>query len=146
MKSRIKIIVLILFMSLVSGCSPLNSYQAGIYDDDAQIARQGDSYTFGNRLGSIKETGLHLEFGGFYGKQTVKEFQIETQRVIKLKITIKLAGGKFKVVLIDADNDVSILAEGEIDGSYDVPVTQGRNAIVIVGKNASGEVSMLFGE
>lgn len=146
MKSRIKIIVLILLMSLVSGCSPLNSYQAGIYDDDAKIANQGDSYTFGNRLGSIKETGLHLEFGGFYGKQTVKEFQIETQRVIKLKITIKLAGGKFKVVLIDADNDVSILAEGEIDGSYDVPVTQGRNAIVIVGKNASGEVSMLFGE
>lgn len=146
MKSRLNIILLILLISLISGCSPLNSYQAGIYDDDAKIARQGDSYTFGNRLGSIKETSLELEFSGFYGKQTVKEFQVETQHVVKLKITIKLTSGKFKVCLIDADDKVTILAEGRSEGTYDVPLKEGRNAIAIVGKNANGEVSMLFGE
>jgi hypothetical protein len=142
MKSRIKIIVLILLVGLVSGCSQLNSYQAGIYDDDAKIANQGDSYTFGNRLGSIKETSLHLEFSGFYGKQTVWTIEANENGIVWLDVEIALDSGKFKLCRVDADHRVDVIAEGEIDKVIQAEVTRGKNTFVIVGKNAKGEVEI----
>ncbi|MHC1734727.1 MAG: hypothetical protein AB9921_03555 [Erysipelotrichaceae bacterium] len=142
MKSRIKIILLILLIGFVSGCSQLNSYQAGIYDDDAKIANQGDSYTFGNRLGSIKETSLHLEFSGFYGKQTVWTIEANENGIVRLDVEIALDSGKFKLCRVDADHRVDVIAEGEIDKVIQAEVTRGKNTFVIVGKNAKGEIDV----
>ncbi|HAO61966.1 MAG TPA: hypothetical protein DCQ90_08720 [Erysipelotrichaceae bacterium] len=138
MISRIKTILLILLIGLVSGCSQLNSYQAGIYDDDAKIANQGDSYTFANRLGSIKETSLHLEFGGFYGKQTVWTIEANEKGIVWLDVEIKLDGGRFKICLVDANREVTVIAENETDEVIQVEVPQGKNYLVLVGKNAKG--------
>lgn len=142
---RIYLVVLSLIsILLVSACSSINSYQKSLYDDKDRLALDGDSYTFEERIGGEQEDALDVTFRGFYGKQTVKKIQSDSQRTVELEIMIKLNRGSFKVCLIDANKDVTIIAEGQTNEEFVITLPEGTNTIVIVGKNASGEVNIRF--
>ena len=146
MKSKTIYLLTLITVLLISGCSTINTYQNSLYDNNEKLAKDGDSYTFKDRIGSLEDSVFSLSFTGFSGKQTVKEIEATTQGTVELEITIKTTSGKFKICLINADKEVSIIVEGRIDEKFIITLKEGKNAIVIVGKNASGEVSIRFDE
>jgi len=140
MKRNIRIASCILLVLALAGCSRIHAYQKSMYDDNAKIASQGDSYTFRDRIGSVKENILSLTFSGFYGKQSIWRVDAEEDGSVDADIKITMKSGKFKLCLIDNENKVSVITEGVGINKLSVPIKKGRNYLVIVGNNAAGEV------
>lgn len=127
---------------LLTGCISTDSYQRSIYSDNTKILKQGDSYTFSNRVGKADGNTLSLDFKGFYGKQTIWEISAEETCSVKLEINTKINKGKFKICLIDSDNNVSIISEGTREETIHLDILSGKNHIVIVGSNSKGKTNI----
>lgn len=141
MKRNIRILLSILLALVLTGCSRIHDYQNSLYGDDAKIASQGDSYTFRERLGSVKGNTLDLTFSGFYGKQSIWKIDAVEDGSIDLDIKITMKSGKFKLCLVDSKNNVSVITEGAGIKKLPVAILKGRSYLVVVGNNTSGVVN-----
>lgn len=134
------LLVLALSGSL-TGCG-VGAKQQSVYDDDAQIAAQGDSYSFSKRTGTLSENELSLEYRRFYGVQTVWAFEPEGSEEVRLEYGADVQKGKFKLVLVTPDQAVQVLLAESGQGSMKMTLPPGRCAVKIVGHNASGRIGL----
>lgn len=135
-------ITLFLVFVLITGCTNQNTYQKSIYNDDAKIATQGDSYTFIERIGEAKDARLELQFKGFSGKQTIWTIQSDNPETLHIEVDTSLRSGNFKVVLLQADKSLGLVSEGiqSIEKAFQLQI--GKSYLVIVGLSASGSVEI----
>lgn len=126
----------------LAACAGRNGYQMSIYNDDAKIAKQGDSYTFANCVGDTDNTGASLEFSGFSGKQTLWEIETDSEGALTLDADVALKSGEFKLCLVDPDGAITVLSEGEAVGEIPVAVAEGVSHIVMVGSSAKGQLEV----
>lgn len=141
MKNNILIIYTVLVMLFFAGCSNIDSYQNSIYNDNMKISKQGDSFSFKDRIGTIEDNSLSLTFNAFYGKQTIWQLDSKEHSSIDLDIKVKVTNGKFKICLINNNKEVTVIAEGSKDEIISINVPTGNNYIAILGRNAAGEVN-----
>jgi len=139
-KRNIRILLSLILVLVLAGCARIHAYQKSMYGDNSKIANQGDSYTFRDRIGSVKENNLSLTFNGFYGKQSIWRLDAVEDGSVDLDIKITMKTGMFKLCLINNENKVSLIAEGLSINKLSVPIKKGRSYLVIVGNNADGEV------
>jgi len=140
MKKNHLLIILLPIVVLITSCSNFDSYQNSIYNDNVKISKQGDSYSFKDRLGVIEDNNISLTFNNFSGKQTIWEINAEEQSTFDFEVKIKTSKGEFKVCLISENNDVIIVAEGVFDGTIPINIQKGRSYIAIVGRSTDGEI------
>ncbi|SHE80315.1 hypothetical protein SAMN02745195_01155 [Thermoanaerobacter uzonensis DSM 18761] len=135
-------ILLFLVMSIFCRCSNISSYQKEIYNDNAKIINQGDSYTFLNRVGDIKDNNLKIVYSGFYGMETIWEVESEGKGTVTIKFDSKVDKGKFKLVFITPENKVINVFEQSGKGEKTIQTEKGKSRIKIVGNNAKGQIEI----
>jgi len=133
-----KAIVTILILFVLGGCMTIPNSRF-IYDNDEQIAAEGDTYTYEDRLGTVETHKINLEFRGFYGTETVFSYTVPEDIVVNVDINVSktVDKGRFKVVLIDPENNIT-----ELDESQNIDMIEGEYRIKLVGEHAFGTVDI----
>jgi len=108
-----------------------------IYDDQEKIVAEGDTYTYIDRIGDVLEDESSLEVKGFYGTETIYTF--ENVEEITITITQNVNKGRFKVVLINPQDEITIL-----NGTSTITMSDGKYRIKLVGENAFATVDIVI--
>lgn len=110
---------------------------ADLYENDEWIAKNDisrntvfNSYSKSDRYCKAKKLKLN-------GSHTLSVVYITKDTTINMKYKATLQSGKYKIVLIQPDKKVSILAEGTGNTTISIPLKKGRNCIKMVGKDCS---------
>lgn len=119
---------------LLFGCSTV-AIQRDLFDKDDEIVKQGDSYTYQSRLGTVTENTANLSFKSFSGAETI--FTFEDLQILNIELSFEVSKGRFKVVLIDPNDEITI-----IDDSVVINLLEGEYRIKIVGEDATGNIDM----
>jgi len=123
-----------LSLLILSGCVYVADSKK-IYDDNEKIVTEGDTYTFIDRIGDVLEDEASLEVKGFYGTETIYTF--ENIEEITITITQDVNKGRFKVVLINPQNEITVL-----NGTSTITMSDGKYRIKIVGENAFATIDI----
>ena len=59
------------------------------------------------------DTSLKREFQGFNGKDTIWMLDVQEDASISLDLSTNLSSGKFKVLLVSEENEITTLLEGD---------------------------------
>lgn len=139
--SKSLLLTCLLFTLLImSGCTLTDPYQKSVYNDNAKIAREADSYSFASRVGKTEGNKLDINFSDFYGKQTIWQIAAAEDCILETNVQSDVTG-QFKICLVNPDKEVAIISEGTNTEKISLNVPKGANSIAIVGNNASGRVS-----
>lgn len=145
-KGRVGLVILmcgLILLSLLSGCSSATDRQKGLYDDVAEIASEGDTYSYGNQLGGVNQAGeLNKSFSRFNGMDTVWTFSVKEEGNVTFHYDQEVYKGKFKLVAVDPDQMVKVLAEGTAKGENVLPVKKGTYRIKLVGNGAKAKINI----
>ena len=144
MNKKYLIISLLCVLIPLAGCSGASSKQKNIYTNDEQIAAQGDTYSYLNRIGgkdSIEKTNLiNLEFNRFYGTDTLWNIVSKGKHELELNYNCEISRGRFKAVLITPTKEVLVLFEGTDVGTKIINLDEGKHRLKIVGQDAKGKI------
>lgn len=132
------IVTLILLLGvLLTGCS--NGFAKSEYDNNELIAEDTDRYAKSVSVLNVVGNSIKFTVGNFDGRQRLwsENYDSDSNVLISLKFT--LGSGTAKIVHIDSDNNVKVIAEcdgGETNddiATYNVAMSKGENRIKIVG-------------
>ena len=151
MQARISRLLLTSFILLfcinsLTGCTGNNGLRS-IYSDNKRLTSQGDSYSFGNRIGDTKAELTELEYSRFFGADTIFFIEVEKSGEIRIDYDSVLSKGKFKAVIISPDDEVLNVFEHEgkgdtQQGTYTLNARPGVYRLKIVGDNATGKLKL----
>lgn len=118
-----------------------------LYHDLGLILSDEDRYAYQKcaDTGST-DTSLKREFQGFNGKDTIWTLVAAENASISLDLSANLASGKFKVLLVSEDNDITTLLEGDDTQNTSVDLDNGTARIILVGDHASGSCEITLRE
>ena len=135
---KLSTIVILCFFALVflRGCTYVN--KKAVYDDSVKIARAGDTYTYGSRIGGVTTEKLDITYTGFMGMETIWSIEVVNEGDIVLQYDSRVDKGRFKGVLIAENGDVSEVFEGA--GKGESILKTGKYRFKIVGDSASGHI------
>lgn len=139
---------------LFAGCN--NKFARDEYDDPAKIV-SSDRYAKEKSVINTNDSGFSLEIGSFDGRETVWEYTADEDGELNFTASLELSDGQAKLVFVDADNNITTLAElpegktaSEIDPTgvglenAAVNLKKGENRFKLVGcgaKNVKAEFS-----
>lgn len=144
MKKRKLILICfyLLFVTVMAGCAAGQDKQK-LFDDDAAIAQDGDSYTFVHRTGSTdSDEAIALAYTDFSGVQTIWTMEVSAPSKVDLAFNSTVETGDFKVVLVTPDKAVFTLLSGTQQGAATQELKPGKYAVKLVGRNADGQFSL----
>ena len=117
------------------------------YNDRSLILSDEDSYTYQKCVDTgSTDTSLKREFQGFNGKDTIWMLDAAEDASISLDLSANLSSGKFKVLLVSEDNDITTLLEGDDTQNTSVDLDNGTARIILVGDHASGSCEITLSE
>lgn len=131
---KILLSMLLILSILLVGCNIAPSSK-DIYDKNDQIALQGDSFTYKVRIANVFDQQADIEFKNFTGAETL--FKIRSGNLLKVDLSKEISSGRFKVVLIDDENEII-----ELEDEMEVELTNLIYRIKIVGDDASGKFEL----
>lgn len=129
-------------VAALGGCAP--SQHAAIYDDDARICDNADSYTFVNYRGGIDPEGgeVELDFAGFTGKYTLWDLYADGEADATLSGEIAVGSEPYRLVMVTPEDDVIEILEGSGAVDEQLELADGRTRLIMLGKGAKGSVSL----
>ena len=137
------IILLLLSLSFTfAGCSKVSSYQESIYSDESKIIKEADSYSYIIRTGSTKDNISTIGFKTFNGMETLWTINTEERGTLTIDYDTVIEQGKFKLVLINPNNEVQTILENEQSGTATIEMIKGKSRLKIVGLDARGEIEI----
>ena len=117
------------------------------YNDRSLILSDEDSYTYQKCVDTgSTDTSLKREFQGFNGKDTIWTLDAAEDASISLDLSANLSSGKFKVLLVSEDNDITTLLEGDDTQNTSVDLEKGTARIILVGDRANGSCEITLSE
>ncbi|WP_068787053.1 hypothetical protein [Paenibacillus phocaensis] len=125
---------------VLNGCSLATERQKQLYDNESEIAKEGDTFTYVKRVGVTNNASNSVSFSSFYGMETIWRIQTSTEGQVNFLHQQEIDGGRFKLVAIGPDLQVTTLAEGTSEGKMELKVRPGTYRIKFVGSNAKGRV------
>ena len=132
----------LLFVTVLAGCAAGQDKQK-LFDDDAAIIQDGDSFTFVNRTGSTdSDEAIALAYTGFSGVQTIWTMEVSAPSEVDFEFNSTVDAGEFKVVLVTPDKEVVTLLSGTQQGAATQELTPGKYAVKLVGRKAGGQLSL----
>ena len=141
-KKYIIILILCLILTL-GGCTRINSKQKNMYTNDKQIAEEGDSYSYLNRIGKEEKVNkINLQFSKFYGSDTLWNIESNDNQKLELNFNCAITVGKFKAVLVTPTKEVLVIFEGSDEGTKIIDINEGKYILKIVGQGGAGIVQI----
>ena len=117
------------------------------YNDRSLLLSDEDSYTYQKCVDTgSTDTSLKRDFQGFNGKDTIWMLDAAEDASISLDLSANLSSGKFKVLLVSEDNDITTLLEGDDTQNTSVDLDNGTARIILVGDHASGSCEITLSE
>ena len=117
------------------------------YNDRSLILSDEDSYTYPKCVDTgSTDTSLKRDFQGFNGKDTIWMLDAAEDASISLDLSANLSSGKFKVLLVSEDNDITTLLEGDDTQNTSIDLDNGTARIILVGDHASGSCEITLSE
>lgn len=131
---------LLLCVSL-TGCGP-SGKQKAVYNDDSLIAGQSDTYFYVKHLSTQSGTEYTENFGSFTGSDTIWSRTARDGETLKISGTAEIKSGSWKLVLVDPDDNVTVLLEygGSLDET--IPLTEGKWRVKSVGLETKGSAEL----
>lgn len=134
-------VLAVVCMIVGCGVNPMLS----IYDDDTRIASTLNTYNIMNCEQVQSDLHFAASVGKMEGMDTVWVFDAEEDTAVDITYRINVSSGKMKLVWIDPENEVSIIAEcdSEMEDSVQetLHIKKGNNRIKIVaGENTQFDV------
>ncbi len=126
----------------MASCGFINDGKDKLYGSDADIVKEGDSFSYTSRTGSTSTRIADLEFEGFSGTETIWSLDAEKKADLRIDYFLTVNKGAFKVVLVTPDDQAVTIAEGSCKGISKVSLNKGRNRIKFVGARTAGKVEM----
>ena len=130
MKRALTLFVVCFITISLSGCGDLNA----AYDDDAKIAKSGDSYSASSLGVTNSGKELSVSSGTMTGTRTIWTYNAKGEGDVSFSYLLSVPeGGKAKLVLITPDNEVVLLVENADNTvvsemrSHTVSLKQGKN-------------------
>lgn len=114
--------------------------QKEMYDNNNYISQGSDSYTYRERVQGPDEKNLDLKFQGFTGSDTIWLVQASQPGQISINYEANVTSGRFKIVVVSPEREVSIVAESPRKGSHSFKLTEGEYRIKMVGEKAQGNI------
>lgn len=134
------VVCLALVTGLLAACAP-DSGKADIFEDDARIAEEGDTFSYAIRNApTTAESQLNLTYTKFSGMETIWTLTAATESLAAFEYTSNVKSGDFKVVLIDPEDRVSVLVNGSMDGSQSFRLSPGEYRVKVVGRKTDGQI------
>lgn len=128
---------LMLCMALcMTGCSA--EFAKNDYDNNAKIA-SSDRVIKGGYVTSTVNNTYTLKSSSFNGRETVWSQSFNGSTSLKISIDLSISSGYIKIVHVDSNGNVTVLAECTQDGTLEksntktVSMTSGTNKIKLVG-------------
>lgn len=136
-----------LFCLAVSFAVVLSACGNSSYNDRSLILSNEDSYTYQKCVDTgSTDTSLKREFQGFNGKDTIWMLDATDDASISLELSATLSSGKFKVLLVSEDNDITTLLEGDDTQEASVDLANGTARIILIGDHANGSCEITLSE
>ncbi|MDU4698268.1 MULTISPECIES: hypothetical protein [Paenibacillus] len=129
-----------LLISVLSGCSMASERQKQLYDNEAELAQEGDTFTYVKRASAINNAVTTISFSTFYGMETIWYIHASAEGKVTFLHQQEIDSGRFKMVAIAPDSQVTTLAEGSSEGQMELKVNPGTYRIKFVGNDAKGRV------
>lgn len=145
MKRTRRIVMLLcsalIFTLILSACG--NSS----YNDRNLILSNEDSYTYQKCVDTgSTDTSLKREFQGFNGKDTIWMLDVQEDASISLDLSTNLSSGKFKVLLVSEENEITTLLEGDGTQNTSIDLEKGTARIILVGDGTSGSCEITLSD
>lgn len=136
-----------LFCLEVSFSLVLSACGNSSYNNRSLILSNEDSYTYKKcaDTGST-DASLEREFQGFNGKDTIWLLEAADDASISLDVSANLSSGKFKVLLVSNNNDITTLLEGDGTQNTSVDLGSGTARIMLVGDHANGSCEITLSQ
>lgn len=109
---------------------------------NTMLVKESDSYSYNNDVQNIYKDKADIRFSSFYGDDTIWIMKADKDNTVDIKYAINISSGKFKLILIDPNDKVTVICEGSGNSSKTLDLPKGKNRIKIVGSAAKGKVSM----
>ena len=141
-KNIIKLFCLTLVFTLV-----LSACGNSSYNDRNSILSNEDSYTYQKCVDTgSTDTSLKREFQGFNGKDTIWMLDAQEDASISLDLSTNLSSGKFKVLLVSEENEITTLLEGDGTQNTSIDLEKGTARIILVGDGTSGSCEITLSD
>lgn len=127
-------------LAVLGGCSLATERQKQLYDNESELAQEGDTFTYVKRVSSTNNESSTFSFSSFYGMETIWTIHVSAKGQVTFLHRQEIDGGRFKLVAIGPDDQVTTLAEGNSEGKMELKVRPGTYRIRFVGNNAKGRV------
>ncbi len=122
---------------LFTGCDD-DSFAKNEYDDNAKIASSSDRCVKVNAVINNLNGNFKYYTAEFNGRDTIWTDSLERARKVTVSVSMSLDSGNAKVVYINPDDTVTVLAEcnseqGRVSQKNVVEMPEGKNRIKVVG-------------
>lgn len=137
----------------ICGCS--NQAIEGIYNSDAKIAEDYDTYNLVNYKGKQVNENYKVSAGKIEGMYTVWKCDAGTEKELEITYQVSVDSGKMKLVFIDAEGGLETLAEVSEESetkdgkTVHVVLKEGKNrlkAVALKGTKMDMELTIANGE
>lgn len=108
-----------------------------LYDNNELIAKNDISRNTIFNSYSKSEHNCKAKSLKLNGSHTLATVYIKKDTTINMKYKATLQSGNYKIVLIQPDKKVTILAEGTGNTTVSIPLKKGRNCIKMIGKDCT---------
>lgn len=117
------------------------NYKKNIYGDNSKIITEYDTYSYNRQVCNNTDGKLKSKFR-FTGMDTIYKLDSEDGGVASIKYNVNITSGKFKIVLINPNDEITTVIEGTGEGTKDIELSSGESRIKLVGKDAKGEIEI----
>ena len=93
----------------LAGC--INAFAEHEYNDNEKIVQLEDRYAKENSVFNPINGGYSLTASKFNGRQTLWNKTVEENADMEVRLDLSVSSGHVKVVYIDCDNSITVLAE-----------------------------------
>lgn len=140
--SRLILFILIIIVSMtIVGCNSTD-YQSSIFDDENEIVKKTNSYTYRSKKGTAEDDKINLEFASFTGKDTVYKIRVDKESKVTFHFDSKIDKGDFKVVVVTPHDKIINVLNGTERGSKEIILEEGTNRIKFLGRRAKGKIDI----
>lgn len=138
-----KLLLVLALVSCLSGCSHAGLAQENDYTNKDKITSAYNQYNYQLRDGTITETEADFTFD-FTGTDRLWTITAQEDTEIKCLYEAQITDGKFKMVLITPEKNISSVLEGSSAATVILKLHEGENVVKIVGYQAKGSIDIAF--